>query len=246
MTDVVSPGESPESRYRSSAQSNSGIVKRIARLDRRIPALPPARSNLQDLTTFDKRVSLLRGHHLFGEDTPADKIFELQDGVLFTYYMSAFGYRRIVAFYAAGDLIGIGPGGLHKLACQALSNATVAVFDRSKLMRLAGKDSRVSARLWSQMATDSQRNEDHILWLGSPAQVRLAGFLLSLSVRARKSEYVDLPMNRRELADFLGLTVETVSRCFTQLRKLGVIQFGDFYRLKIMDDTALEREAGLA
>jgi CRP/FNR family transcriptional regulator, nitrogen fixation regulation protein len=155
--------------------------------------------------------------------------------------LSAFGYRRIVGFYTAGDVIGIAPRGLHKLACQALRDASLAVFDGSKLMRLAGKDSRVSARLWSQMLADAQRNEDHILWLGSPAQVRLAGFLLSMSRRT-----VDLPMNRRELADFLGLTIETVSRCFTQLGKLGVIQFSDFYRLKIMDGAALEHEAGLS
>jgi CRP-like cAMP-binding protein len=76
--------------------------------------------------------------------------------------------------------------------------------------------------------------------------VRLAGFLLSMSRRAQDNDYVDLPMNRRELADFLGLTIETVSRCFTQLRKLGVIQFSDFYRLKIMDGAALEHEAGLS
>jgi CRP-like cAMP-binding protein len=96
------------------------------------------------------------------------------------------------------------------------------------------------------MLADAQRNEDHILWLGSPAQVRLAGFLLSMSRRAQDNDYVGLPMNRRELADFLGLTIETVSRCFTQLRKLGVIQFSDFYRLKIMDGAALEHEAGLS
>ncbi len=245
MTDVVSSREFLDSSYNISGQSSSGTARQLRRIDDRIPVRAPNKTKLEEITRLDRKVSLLRGDHLFGDETSADKIFDLQEGVLFTYYMSAFGYRRIVGFYSGGDLIGIGPSGLHKLACQALSNATVAVFDRKKLIRLAGKDSRVSARLWSQMITDSQRNEDHILWLGSPAQVRLAGFLLTMNTRAAGGDYIDLPMNRRELADYLGLTIETVSRCFTQLRKLGVIKFSDFYRLTVVDKAALEHEAGL-
>jgi CRP-like cAMP-binding protein len=200
---------------------------------------------LEHLPGFDKTLFLARGDHLFDEETSADKIFELHCGLLFTYHLSALGARRILGFYTPGDLIGIGASGMHKLACQALSGATVTAFDRDKLIRLAGKDPRVSAKLWSQMVTDSQRNEDHILWLGSPALARLAGFLLSLNRRTPGSDAIDLPMNRRELADFLGLTIETVSRCFTQLRKLGLIAFVDFYRLKIVDRPALENEAEL-
>jgi len=244
MTDVVSSTERAEPIFKATPQSISRRHRAFFKVDGGLSSRAFGPASLEELTRPVKRLSLLRGQHLFGEQS-ADKIFELQDGLLFTYYVSAFGFRRIVGFYTAGDVIGIAPTGLHKLACQALSDASVAVFDRNKLIRLAGKDSRVSAKLWAQMVADCQRNEDHILWLGSPAQVRLAGFLLSMSRRTPASDYVDLPMNRRELADFLGLTIETVSRCFTQLRKLGVIQFSDFYRLKITDGSALEHEAGL-
>ena len=93
----------------------------------------------------------------------------------------------------------------------------VMVIKRAALIALAARDNEVARQLWTMSARELQRAQDHVMLLIKTAQERVAGFLLEMAARGKSASEVDLPMSRQDIADYLGLTIETVSRTFTQL-----------------------------
>ena len=97
------------------------------------------------------------------------------------------------------------------------------MIKRSAVIALAGRDKEVESELWSLTATELRRAQDHIMLLLKTAQERVVGFLLEMAERNLASSEFDLPMSRQDIADYLGLTIETVSRTLTQLANSGAI-----------------------
>ena len=134
------------------------------------------------------------------------------------------GRRAVLGFRLAGEVFGLGPGGEHGCTAEAVTDvrlrscrgrAVEAAAERSPEVRR-----RLSAVLWRELG--EARASLPVLGRMT-ARERVAGFLLRLSRRADAADRVELPMGRLDIADHLGLTVETVSRTMTELRRAGVI-----------------------
>jgi CRP/FNR family nitrogen fixation transcriptional regulator len=181
------------------------------------------------------------GETIFDEGQPADRIYQLVSGALRTCRILRDGRRQIEAFHVAGDVFGLESGGAYRAAAQTLGPAQVRVMPRPALETLASQNGDVARRLL-ELTTDSLRRcQDHVLMLGRrTACERVAALLLDLAERTGAEALLDVPMTRQDMADYLGLTIETVSRTFTQFQHDGLIALPTTRKVLLRDRRALE------
>ena len=183
-----------------------------------------------------------RNAEIYGENERAEYLYKVVSGSVRTYKVLNDGRRQIGAFYLPGDLFGFEVGGEHTFSAEAITDSKILVIKRSSLVTLASHDNEVAHKLWTMTAGELQRAQDHIMLLIKTAQERVAGFLLEMSSRSSKSaNEVDLPMSRQDIADYLGLTIETVSRTLTQLENAAAISVPTSRRIVLRNRTALSR-----
>jgi CRP/FNR family nitrogen fixation transcriptional regulator len=182
-----------------------------------------------------------RDEEIFGEGERADEVYQVLSGVVRTYRLLSDGRRQLEAFLYAGDCFGLEMGAEHRVTAEAVGDVTVRSMRRSLLADRAAADIELARKLWRLAAGDLRRSQDHVMMLGRrSAAERLAGFLLDLVQRTGAKALLDLPMSRQDIADFLGLTIETVSRTFTYLQGLALIDIQACRRIRICDAQALE------
>ena len=157
-------------------------------------------------------MSFARNVEIYGENEPADYLYKLVSGTVRTSKILNDGRRQICAFYLPGDIFGLEVDREHALSAEAITDANVVIFNRSAVEALAVRDNDVARQLWLITAGELQRVQDHILLLIKTAEERVAGFLLEMANRIKSTNEVELPMSRQDIADYLGLTIETVSR----------------------------------
>ncbi len=182
-----------------------------------------------------------RNAEIYGENEPADYLYKVVSGAVRTYKVLNDGRRQIGSFYLPGDIFGLEVGDEHTFSAEAVMDCKVLVIKRSALVSLAGRDNRVARQLWTMAAGELQRAQDHIMLLIKTAQERVAGFLIEMSARNSGASEVDLPMSRQDIADYLGLTIETVSRTLTQLENSGAIAVPTSRRIVLRSRGALSR-----
>ena len=168
-------------------------------------------------------MSFSRNEEIYGESEAAEYLYKVVSGAVRMYRVLADGRRQIGAFYLPGDMFGFEPADAHASSAEAIGDVTVLVFNRSAVLSLAARDSDVARRLWEMTARELDRSQKHALLLILSAQERVASFLLEMATRSRASSEIELPMSRQDIADYLGLTIETVSRTLSQLESVGAI-----------------------
>ena len=188
------------------------------------------------------RLGLLTGHgglvaseftyrkeeEIYGEDEPADYVYQVIRGAVRSYKLLSDGRRQIGAFHLPGDVFGLESGETHRLATEAIVDTTVRLVKRRSLEQAAQSDVRVARNLWTLTATELQHAENHMLLLGrKTALERVATFLLEMDRRLAVAGMIALPMCRRDIGDYLGLTLETVSRALSGLQSEGVVGFSN-------------------
>ena len=167
-----------------------------------------------------------KDEEIYGEDEPAEYIYQVVQGSVRTYKLLSDGRRQIGAFHLPGDVFGLESGSSHRLAAEAIVDTTVRLVKRRSLDQAAGTDVNVARKLWTMTAGDLRHAEDHMLLLGrKSAMERVASFLLEMDRRLAITGMMALPMCRRDIGDYLGLTLETVSRALSQLHGEGVLGF---------------------
>ncbi|MEJ8561962.1 helix-turn-helix domain-containing protein [Yoonia sp. GPGPB17] len=191
----------------------------------------------------NRTIKIRPGKHLFLEGDSADRIYEVASGVLRLTRMMEDGRRQVIAFGYPGDTVGFPSDGLYHTDCDALVEATLIVHQRSQLESPKG-DHELHQRLLRAALREISAMQDHFMMLGRKSSVeKLASFLLVLTARVGEPlgefDQVTLPMTRADIADFLGLTTETVSRTFTQLRKSQIIAIDHVNTVIILKPTAL-------
>jgi CRP/FNR family nitrogen fixation transcriptional regulator len=111
----------------------------------------------------------------------------------------------------------------HALSAEAATDAMILYLKRNALLSIAARDSRIANFLLAATTNELRRTQEHALLIGRSARCRVATFLLDLSKRLGKTKYLELPMSHQDIADHLGLTIETVSRTITELERLQLI-----------------------
>ena len=170
--------------------------------------------------------SYRKDEEIYGEDEPAEYVYQIIRGAVRTYKLLSDGRRQIGTFHLPGDVFGLESSDNHRLAAEAIIDTTVRLVKRSSLEQAAGVDVQVARKLWSMTAGELRHAEDHMLLLGrKSAMERVANFLLEMDRRLAVAGLMALPMCRRDIGDYLGLTLETVSRALSQLHGEGVLGF---------------------
>jgi CRP-like cAMP-binding protein len=165
-------------------------------------------------------------------------------GAVRSYKVLADGRRQVGAFYLSGDLFGLEAGDEHSFSAEAVTDAKILVVKRSAVVALAERDHDVARQLWTITSRELRRVQDHILLLIKTAKERVVDFLLEMAQRAPGSNQVDLPMSRQDIADYLGLTIETVSRTLTDLENMAAIELPTSRRVVLRNRAALGRLHG--
>jgi CRP/FNR family nitrogen fixation transcriptional regulator len=170
--------------------------------------------------------SYRKDEDIYGEDEPAEYVYQIIRGAVRTYRLLSDGRRQIGAFHLPGDVFGLESGANHRLAAEAIIDTTVRLIKRRSLEQVATVDVQVARKLWAITAGELRHAEDHMLLLGRKnAMERVANFLLEMDRRLAVAGMMALPMCRRDIGDYLGLTLETVSRALSQLHGEGVLGF---------------------
>jgi CRP-like cAMP-binding protein len=176
-----------------------------------------------DLPGFTMTFS--RNEEIFGEQEPADFVYQVVEGVARTMRVLSDGRRQISGFHLPGDVFGLEIGDVHRFTAEAVSDCKVALVRRPALDRAVQRDAACARRLWALTSRDLVDAQEHLMLLTRrSAAERVCAFLLDMAHRAGDSQAFDLPMSRLDIADFLGLTIETVSRTLTQLERDGAIE----------------------
>lgn len=182
-----------------------------------------------------------RNTEIYGQDEPAEYLYKVMTGTVRTYKILADGRRQIGAFYLPGDIFGLEVGDEHTFSAEAITDTKILVIKRSAVIALAERNNDVACQLWTVAGRELQRVQEHIMLLIKSAQERVAGFLLEMAQRTPGGNTVELPMSRQDIADYLGLTIETVSRTLTQLEHSAAIALPTSRRIEIRNRAVLNR-----
>jgi CRP/FNR family nitrogen fixation transcriptional regulator len=217
---------------------NGLSVQSIARVARTAP-VPAAHSLDGSIEMMGAAMTFGRNGEIYGENEPAEFFYKVISGTVRAYKLLSDGRRQIGGFYLRGDVFGLEAGAHHLMSAEAICDARVLVIKRSALVGLAASNSQIAGELWALTSRELQRVQDHILLLIQTAQERVAGFLLEMAARAPAGDTIELPMSRQDIADYLGLTIETVSRTLTALEHDHAIELPSSRRIVLRNRSVL-------
>lgn len=198
-------------------------------------------SELRDFRHLGCNLALGKGECLFREGEPVLSVFTVTEGVLKSYRLLPDGRRQVVGFHYPGDFIGGDFDGEHGLSAEALEPARVCAFPVRRFDDFVEDHAPMERELYLAAARQLADSRDQMVLLGRmTATERLASFILALSERRKREDVVDLPMGRSDIADYLGLTKETVSRVLADLKSWRLIRLEAIDRVQILDRPRLE------
>ncbi len=187
---------------------------------------PPAATPLDLLEQFGVRRTFHRGHEFYAAGDPAQFCYRIVSGCVRTVGLDEEGRRQVAEFLLPGDLLGFDSLGVHHLSAEALTEVAVICYPRRAVDALAEQNGTLARRLRDLTIESLRRAHEKMFLLGrKSAGERVAAFLLEMAGRAPGTAggRVELPMSRADIADHLGLTIETVSRTMAQLCRNGAI-----------------------
>jgi CRP-like cAMP-binding protein len=182
--------------------------------------------------------------HVFRDGDLASHVYKVEVGHVCIYRMVHDGRRQVIDFAYPGDFIGLGALGTHAANAQATTKTRIRCVPIAILHDVVRNDQRLGLELYEAMSRELLQARELLFTVSQrTAAERLAGFLLALSRRNERrgdhSDEIVLPMTRTDIADFLGLTIETVSRTFTKFRNDGLIDLEQCILVTIRDAGAL-------
>ena len=169
------------------------------------------------------RLAFRTGVEIYAQDEDAELFYRVVRGAVRTSHLLADGRSQIGDFYYEGDVIGVETGATHRFSAEALGDCEVLAVRRGG--SAAWDAGRLERMVWQATAAEMGRAQSHMLLLGrATACEKVARFLLDIAARCR-GELVALPMGRQDMADYLGLTIETISRMLGRLQADGLVEF---------------------
>jgi len=186
------------------------------------------------------RVHFGRNEEIFGEGEAAEYVYRVASGAVRTMRFTADGRRQILGFHLPGDIFGLEVGSDHTLSAEAVTSSDVVMVRRSCLDKAASEDTAAARALLTLTSEQLSNARAHALVLGRKgAGERVAAFLVELAGRVVSKHELDLPMSRADIADYLGLTIETVSRAFSEFEREHAIALPSSRHVVMRNPSAL-------
>ena len=184
-------------------------------------------AELADLDKIAKRAVFAPKETLFAQGEPSTKVYSVSEGVVRLYKLLPDGRRQVIGFKLPGDFIGMASAEMHGLAADAINQVSVCWFPRPAFLRFSEDKVTLLRRLNEFANRELSYAHDRMLLLGRfTAEEKMASFIMGWRERlarlGRGKVEIALPMSRRDIADYLGLTIETVSRTFTRLERESI------------------------
>jgi CRP/FNR family transcriptional regulator len=203
---------------------------------------------IERMAEIVNRIPVTSGRTLFQEGDDAHYVYNIIAGAVRLFKLLPDGRRQITGFLFASDFVGIALKARYAYSVETINDTIVCRFPRRKLESLFAEMPALETRLLDTAGNELIAAQDQMLLLGRKTSVeRVASFLLHLGTRASarggKSDRIALPMTHTDIGDYLGLTVETVSRTFTKLRQKSLIATPGPHEVEIIDFDGLERMA---
>ena len=209
---------------------------------------PAPRDALVVLDQFGTTVTVQHDRQLHGQGDQADFCYRILSGCVRTVKLMEDGRRQIGEFLMPGDLLGFDAMGMYDFAAEAVSDVVLRRYPRRMVEALAESNVALTRRLRDMTAISLRMAHTRMVLLGrKTASERIASFLLEMVERlpAARPNVLDLPMGRTDIADHLGLTIETVCRVLAHLRRDGTVTI-DRGSITIRDEEALQQMASEA
>ena len=186
--------------------------------------------------------------HVFTQGDAKTHVYKVASGAVCLYTVLTDGRRQIIEFALPGDVVGLGAASVQACNAQAIVSTQVQCLPVAALLKAAKKDPEIALKLYEAISRELLATREHLLCLGQRgACERLAAFLVVLSrrnaARGADPRIVKLPMTRLDVADFLGLTIETVSRTLSKMKRQGLIEIDQITIVRLKDDGKLLRLA---
>jgi CRP/FNR family transcriptional regulator, anaerobic regulatory protein len=200
---------------------------------------------LKDLFNGQPTETLPAETALFWEGDKAEQVFELLEGVMRTHRIMSDGRRAIMGFIHPGDVLGVSFQDRHLVTAEAVTQVKVRRFGRGRFFTMINESPALRPQLFAILCDEMSAAQDHALLLGrKTAEERVISFLLCVRRKYARGEEIELPMSRQDIADYLGLTIETVSRTMTSLTRRGLIAPGARHTVSLCKLSALRELAG--
>lgn len=205
--------------------------------------------DLAELSEVSRKRTLEAGDYLFFEGDEPDAYYIVLDGAIKFYKLMEDGRRQVVGFLFKGDMIGEAYQPAYNFTAEAMGRTELCQLSKDKFELFAGDSAALGRRLLALASSSMAAAQNQMLLLGrKTAKERLASFFLWMSERAAERgddpRHLYVPMSRADMGDYLGLTVETVSRMVTKLKKDGLIELGDRSLIHINNLSSLKALAG--
>jgi CRP/FNR family transcriptional regulator len=186
-------------------------------------------AELRELDHLGRHVHFLPRETAFAQEELTTSFFNLLEGVMRLYKLLPDGRRQIVGFAVPGDFVGMATSARHSFSADAVGPVAVCRFSRTSFARFIEDKPHLLRRINELVVRELSQAQDHMVLLGRrSAEEKVASFLIGWRDRLARlgdaTNTVPLPMGRQDIADFLGLTIETVSRTFTKLERDGLIE----------------------
>ena len=169
-------------------------------------------------------ISFSRNEEIFAEDEPSDHFYKVIEGTVCTYKILSDGRRHISEFYLASEYFELKSGVRHSLSAETITSTKLLVVKKAALMAFGASNAAIVPELLALTSFELARAQSRTQLLAKTAEERVGGFLLEMSSRSLAGDLVDLPMLRQDIADYLGLTIETVSRTLRTLKEYAAIE----------------------
>jgi CRP-like cAMP-binding protein len=185
-----------------------------------------------------------RGQTIYDEGAPVECWYRIASGIARRFLVRPDGRRQIIDLLLSGDVFGFGAQGSHLFTAEVIRDGTVvARYPRSRLQALVRSDARIAQEVQEMALEETRRLQDLILILGrTTAQEKVGAFLVHLAERLAggPADHMILPISRYDIADYLALSVETVSRALTSLKRSGLIKFAGTRQVAMINRDAME------
>ncbi len=210
----------------------------IISIDRDIPRRS---SDCQTLPGARRRIAA--GKEIYAQDDSTTEVYQLVSGAVRTTHLTGDGRRQVGAFHYPGDIFGLEYADARRFSAEALTDCEIVVAARSSLQGLDDSVATLNGPVWTATLRQLEYAQDHLMLLGrKTACEKVAAFLVDLAGRLG-GETAELPMSRQDIADYLGLTIETVSRMVSHLQAKGFVEFLGSRRFRLRNHEGLRRLA---